>query len=403
MKKYVLVGCGSRGVNAFALPIIKNYSDDAKLCGVYDINKKRAALPAKLSETDVPVFDDFDKMLSEVKPDTVIVAPKDCDHDFYITRALKVGCNVISEKPVTTDFDKANAIRQAVKESGKEVVVTFNLRFHPFFKRVKELLKEGVIGDIYSVHLEWMLDTSHGADYFRRWHRERKNSGSLLIHKSTHHFDLVNWFLEEEPEFVNAFGARRFYGPTRENRSERCLTCPHKKNCEFYLDITSGGYKTFYLDCESEDGYYRDRCVFSPDIDIEDTVSVNVSYSGGAMLSYTLTAYSPYESSYMVLNGSKGRMEISVSYSYENPKQTLKIYNRKGEEIIYNIPPDTTSDHGGADDKIRDMLIYGIENDILGQKADLKAGILSAGIGMAANISMAEGRRVAIKEYVPGL
>jgi len=376
MKKYVMVGCGARGVNAFALPLIKNYGDTAKLAGVYDTNKKRAALPSKLSGEEIPVFDDFDKMLESVKPDTVIVTTKDCDHDYYIIKALKSGCDVISEKPVTTDFEKANKIWETVKETGKEVLVTFNLRFHPFFRRVKELLKDGVIGDIYSVHFEWMLDTRHGADYFRRWHRERKNSGSLLIHKSTHHFDIVNWLLDEEPETVNAFGTRRFYGPTREERGERCLTCPYKKNCEFYLDISIPELKPFYLDCEDEDGYFRDRCVFSPEIDIEDTLSVNVQYSGGAVLSYSLTAHSPYEGMNLILNGKDGRIEItdrknsSVTY-HEDAKQTMKIYNRNGEEITYKFPVGNAEGHGGADDKIRDMLFVGMEEDPLCQRAEL--------------------------------
>ena len=176
MKKYVQVGCGSRGTAAYAVPMVKQYSDCALLAGVYDVNPKRAALVRELAGAQVPVFDDFDKMLEEVKPDTVIVTPKDCAHDDYIIRALKAGCNVISEKPLTTTFEKANAIRQAKAESDKEVIVTFNLRFQPFFKRIKELIASGVLGDILSVHYEWMLDTRHGADYFRRWHRERANS-----------------------------------------------------------------------------------------------------------------------------------------------------------------------------------------------------------------------------------
>ena len=50
------------------------------------------------------------------------------------------------------------------------------------------------------MHFEWALDTVHGADYFRRWHREKKNSGGLLVHKSSHHFDLVNWWLGDVPD-----------------------------------------------------------------------------------------------------------------------------------------------------------------------------------------------------------
>ncbi len=373
-------------------------------------NPKRAKVVSEYAGKDIPVYDDFDKMLAEVKPDTVIVTTKDCAHDIYITKAMKAGCDVISEKPVTTTFEKANAIKKVQEETGKDVVVTFNLRFHPFYKRVKEIISSGVIGKVLSIHYEWMLDTSHGADYFRRWHRERANSGSLLVHKSTHHFDLANWFLEEDPVSVNAFGTRRFYGHTRDERGERCMTCPYAKTCEFYMDITKDeNLKKIYLECEDADGYYRDRCVFSDDIDIEDSVSVNVQYSGGAVMSYSLTAHSPYEGMSMILNGTEGRMEITSkglgSFGYDlNESRNIKIYNRLGEEIRYSIPQKSTAGHGGADDEIRDRLFRNKNAaDPLGQMADIRAGMMSIGIGMAANLSMKENRRVNLNEFYKDL
>ena len=203
---------------------------------------------------------------------------------------------------------------------------------------------------------------------------------------------------------VNAFGTRRFYGPTREERSERCLTCHYQKTCEFYMDIRKNGLEDMYLGCEDADGYYRDRCVFSEEIDIEDSISVNVRYSGGAVLSYSLTAHSPYEGFNMVLNGTDGRMEIkrvtssSISYN-EVTSDSVKIYNRKGEEISIRIPKVTGEGHGGADGKLRDFLFRERGEDPLGQMADLKAGMMSIGIGMAANVSMAENRRVSLSEF----
>ena len=192
MKRYVMVGCGYRGIKSYAEPIVKNYSDCAKLCGVYDINKKRAIFVSEAVGKEIPVYDDFDKMLDDVNPDAVIITTKDCAHDYYAIKSMKHGCDIIVEKPLTTEFDKALSIKKAQEETGKDVTVTFNLRFHPFFKRVKELVAAGTIGKITSVHYEWMLDTAHGADYFHRWHCIRENSGSLLIHKSSHHFDFAN-------------------------------------------------------------------------------------------------------------------------------------------------------------------------------------------------------------------
>ena len=94
-----------------------------------------------------------------------------------------------------------------------------------------------------SVDFHWLLNTLHGADYFRRWHSQKEISGGLMIHKATHHFDLVNWWLGSEPEIVQAYGKREFYTPAMakrmglESHHERCLTCPEKAKCTFYLDI----------------------------------------------------------------------------------------------------------------------------------------------------------------------
>ena len=78
------------------------------------------------------------------------------------------------------------------------------------------------IGQVTSVHFEWLLNTRHGADYFRRWHRDKRNSGGLLVHKSTHHFDLVNFWIGSHPETVFAFGDLMYYG--RENAEARGVT-----------------------------------------------------------------------------------------------------------------------------------------------------------------------------------
>ncbi|MBQ8747433.1 MAG: Gfo/Idh/MocA family oxidoreductase [Clostridia bacterium] len=408
MKKYVLVGCGSRGYGSYAKPIVENYGDCAALVGVFDTNRKRAERVPSLLDAGIPVFDDFETMIRETKPDTVIVTSPDCTHDAYIIRAMELGCDVISEKPVTTDAQKAATIIEAKERTGKNLTVTFNLRFSPFAKRVKQYLRQGIIGDVLSVHFEWLLNTRHGADYFRRWHRERKNSGSLLIHKSTHHFDFVNWLLEDDPVAVNAFGTRRFYGPTREKRSERCLTCPYKADCEFYFDITQGVNKSLYLDCEDADGYYRDRCVFADEIDIEDSVSVNVSYSGGAVMSYSLTAHSPYEGFHLILNGTKGRMEIEKlstelpGYA-EDAKEKIVVYNREGEVIRIAQPKVDAANHGGSDTLLRDYLFRGkIREPELMQGASLRDGLMSIGIGIAANLSMKENRRVSLAEFFDG-
>ena len=100
-------------------------------------------------------------------------------------------------------------------------MVTHNYRYSPRNSGLKELIKNGSIGTPLSVTFEWVLDTAHGADYFRRWHRDKSKSGGLLIHKASHHFDLVNWLLADAPTQVYARGGVRFYGS--ENAEARGL------------------------------------------------------------------------------------------------------------------------------------------------------------------------------------
>jgi predicted dehydrogenase len=89
---------------------------------------------------------------------------------------------------MTTDEKKAQNILDTQKRTGKKLRVTFNYRYAPGNTKIRELIMDGAIGDIFSVHFEWLLDIRHGADYYRRWHRNKHNSGGLLVHKSTHHF-----------------------------------------------------------------------------------------------------------------------------------------------------------------------------------------------------------------------
>ena len=295
------------------------------MVGFCDINAGRLKLAQtkarEMAGVEVPVFDaeDFDRMVRETRPDVVIVTTKDATHSQYIIRAMELGCDVMTEKPMTTDEKKCRAILDTQRKTGRKVIVTFNYRYSPHRTQVKDLLMSGVIGDVLSVDFHWLLDTHHGADYFRRWHANKANSGGLMVHKATHHFDLVNWWLSAVPVTVMANGKREFYTPQMAKRlglqshHERCHTCPEKAKCTFVLDLAGNkNLKELYLDQEQYDGYFRDRCVFRPDIDIEDTMNVIVRYNTGATLSYSLNAFNAWEGYHIAFNGTKGRLEHGI-------------------------------------------------------------------------------------------
>ena len=409
-KKYVLVGASSRSLYMYAVPIKQQLADVAEVVGIMDVNPLRAEKIRKAAELPCKVYTDFDEMIKETRPDVSIVTTVDQFHHHYIVKSLNAGMDAITEKPMTIDAGKCLEILEAEKKTGKKVIVTFNYRFAPYCTRIKELIKEGVVGTVYNIDFEWILDTSHGADYFRRWHRKKENSGGLLVHKATHHFDLINWWLEDEPDTVMAFGARRFYGPTRKERGERCLTCQYADSCEFYFNLVPSAQQNkpskaeeLYYETESADGYFRDRCVFSDDIDIEDTMSVNVRYAKGAFLSYSLIAHSPYEGWRAAINGSEGRLEVIEHHSgfgTLDPVQSIDLFNRKGEKVHFSLPK-ATGGHGGGDERLRKMIFEGGIPDPLNHQAGSYSGAISVLIGIAANKSIEEDRAIRINDLVP--
>src|SRR5579872_1030811 len=224
-KRYAIVGTGVRS-QMYSKALLGKFKDYGELVAYCDINQVRMDLYNRVYAKDLNVApvatykpDRFDEMIRDERVDCVIVTSIDRTHHKYICRAMDLGCDVITEKPLTIDAEKCQEVLDAQKRTGKRLTVTFNYRYSPRNVKVKELLKQGVIGEIFSVHFEWLLDTQHGADYFRRWHRDKRISGGLMVHKATHHFDMVNWWLATRPKTVFAMGDLRFYG--RENAESR--------------------------------------------------------------------------------------------------------------------------------------------------------------------------------------
>jgi len=389
-----IVGTGNRGSLTWGQDVVKGYSDVVEIVGLCDINPKRAEAARKMIGINAPTFVDFDKMIKDTRPATVMVTTVDGTHAGYITRGLELGCDVMTEKPLCTDEQQCQAILDAQKKSSKKLTVTFNARHAPEAKKVKQLLLEKAVGDVISVDFHEYLDTSHGADYFRRWHRLKKNSGTLLVHKASHHFDLANWWLDSTPVEVTAFGDLKFYGRNNSFRNTHCRVCPFKQQCKFYWDVTQNPqYVKLYTDCESEDGYLRDGCVWREDINIYDTMSVVVKYENGVYLSYTANTYLPYEGQAISINGRRGRLdynEVKANGFTNNEVRLTRSFGKS--EAVKDLEAQQSGGHGGADTSIQDLIFRGPQgSDPLNLRAGLRDGALSSLIGIAARHSIERG------------
>jgi predicted dehydrogenase len=434
-QRIALVGTGGRGLS-FIEPVATTYRDRHELVALADPSPTRLAyynemIVRRFRGTPVPTYAaaDFDRLLREQKPDLVIVCTIDRTHHEYIVQALDAGADVITEKPMTIDEVKCRAIFDAIARSGRSVRVAFNYRWGQFRTKVKELLTARTIGTVRSVNLEYLLDTSHGADYFRRWHAHMAESGGLLVHKSTHHFDLVNWWLDAIPAQAFAHGDLVFYGQrnaaARGDQAlagyERYTGTAAARNDPFNLDLSSTeSFRRLYLEAEPDTGYLRDRNVFRPDIDIFDNMTALVRYRTGEMLTYSLVAYSPREGMRVTFNGDRGRLEyhefIGSHMNRAVPSEEFRLENHgsaeaEGEWIrvfphfqpSYRVDlPANALPHGGADLAMWERLFAGSATPDPWQRgAGYEQGAASILVGIAANRSIATGQPVRLADMFP--
>jgi predicted dehydrogenase len=414
----------------FSDAILGNFHDHAELVALCDLNQVRMDYANRLFTREhgaepLPTYrpPDFERMIRDCGVQTVIVTTIDRTHHSYIVRAMEARCDVICEKPMTIDIPRCREIFGAIERTGRRLRVTFNYRYAPRNSKVKELLMQGVIGRIKSIHFEWLLDTKHGADYFRRWHRDKRNSGGLMVHKATHHFDLVNWWIDSSPETVYGMGDLVFYGRANaENRGvtrfyDRGTAHPNAAGDPFALDLSSDEkLRQLYLEAEGEDGYRRDESVFGHYISIEDDMAVMVRYKNGATMTYHLTAYSPWEGYRVAFNGTEGRLEFEVAekpyvsgaaedtnqpgwrtYRVEEPVRIL-VRRHWRQPTVVELDPTSEGGHGGGDRRLLEDILVGTGEDPLRRAADHTAGARSILTGIAANRSFTTGEPVRVDD-----
>lgn len=421
-RKLALVGTGIRGTTFWGKRILEQYADLVEFVGLCDINPGRLDFGKSYIGADCPVFTDFDLMMTTVKPDLLIVTTVDATHHEFIIKGLDLGCDVLTEKPLTTDEIKCQGILDAERRSGKKLIMGFNYRWAPHFSKLKELLAVERVGKLTSVDFHWYLNVYHGASYFRRWHGLRDMGGTLLVHKSTHHFDLLNWWIDSDPVEVVAHGELEHYGHNNPFRSGKCRGCPHKDKCKFYWDITNSKMDmNLYVENEHHDGYIRDRCLWNEEIDIYDKMAVQIKYANDVQVSYSLTTYSPYEGWRIAFNGFTGRIDSwqDIPWRREEKVNQAELHaqemSQKEEKEFSDYDEvmvmDNFSDyekiriprggggHGGGDRRLQDKIFRnpGMA-DPYQHAAGSRDGAMSVLIGIAARKSIEENRLVRIEE-----
>jgi predicted dehydrogenase len=406
-RRLAIVGTGHRGAGTWGQEAPTAAPDEVELVGLCDTNPARlAAVARELGLSGRGVSPDLDTMLRESRPHTLVVCTRDDTHADIIVEALERGIDVVTEKPMATTAADCRRILEAEARTGRRVDVAFNYRFAPTSRKIRELLASGRIGEVSSVDFHWYLDTSHGADYFRRWHAYKRHSGSLFVHKATHHFDLLNWWIDSDPVRVFAQGSLRRYGAAGRFRGVRCKGCEHAPRCDFFLDISKSPWLEMLYEAPSAvDGYVRDACVFREDIDIYDTMTAAILYQNGVQVSYSLNCFMPIEGYQLAFNGTRGRIEVRMyeKQAFDAPVDQDEILvlgtDRSVERITVQHGP---GGHFGGDPLLHKSLFVPDADDPAGQRAGARAGAMSVLTGVAATTSAETGQPVDILPLLDG-
>ncbi|MBM0065567.1 Gfo/Idh/MocA family protein [Alkalicoccobacillus gibsonii] len=422
MRKIAVCGLSNRALKMFMEPVMYQFSQTNQIVGLLDIDPRREEIciekfPELVGTPFYTQFEQFDEMIKTTGANTIIVTGRDDSHVDYIVKGLEHDLDVITEKPMVTTVKDAKRVMEAEGKSKGKVTVAFNYRYSPYHRKIRELIADGKLGRITSVDLNWYIDTYHGSSYFKRWNRMREYSGGLSIHKSTHHFDLVNWWIDQKPEQVFAHGALNYYGKDGElnpspTDNRFCGTCKEQHLCPYYtrwFGRGTGATEDDHLNSdqkmEAYTNYRPDACIFDHEIEIEDTYTASVRYDKGALLSYSINFSLPYEGYRLAINGTKGRLETTEFHSPDRtpfpiPEQTIDFFPLFGsKEVIHVVKND--GGHGGGDPLIQEDIFLGPDPtrpyEIL---AGSEAGAYSIAVGEAVWKSSKSGLPIDIEQLL---
>lgn len=320
--RFGIIGLGNRGYK-YALKTIQQ-SPDCEIEMVCDVAGKNFHQFEGVSTTRI-----YQEVLDNPNVDAVFIATPDGTHAEIIAACIRADKHILCEKPVEITEEKLKKIYQQAKDYSKVIEIGYVLRYARLFKKVKEFLENGVIGELVMVRA-----TDHipygGYAYFHDWHRQRSLSGSLLLQKATHTLDLVNWYADSQPSEIMGFGGlavmgepgaqKKFGKPV--DKALRCRDCLIKETCEesiVYLAKEKG------LTWGEE---WPDSCVFSSEVDVEDHQSIMIRYKNDVKLSYQLCQFSGFYQREFQFYGTMGELH------FDDQTNEITIYSRTKQEIV---------------------------------------------------------------------
>lgn len=415
--KFILIGAGDRGTTYADLGA--ECCPEFELVAVADPDPvRRNYIRDRFGLPESACYRSWEEILAEPRmADAAIIATQDRMHFAPAMRAIELGYELLLEKPVAPTPSECLQIADAAKQRGVRVVVCHVLRFTPFFRLLKSLVDSDRIGRIINiVHVECVGNVHQSHSYVRgNWHRS-EDSTPMILAKSCHDLDIVQWLLGERCVRLNSFGSLSYF--RRENMPqgapEYCAEgCPAEADCPYsavkiyrerafpaFVKTATGKHDPTDADIEraiTETDY--GRCVFRCDNDVVDHQVVDLEYEDGANVSFTMSAFNRGGRKIRIM-GTKG--EISAQMS--DPFVTLFDFATRRETKI-NVEDAVRDEsirggHGGGDRGIIRSFCRYLAGTYDGDSiTDIATSVENHLVAFASERSRVEGRVIDMARY----
>lgn len=362
--KVILIGAGNRG--GVYTDVMSDLPEQFQVVAVAEPrDSRRERIQQKHNLPDNMCFTDYKPLLALGKiADIALIATMDRDHFEPAMTAIDLGYDLMLEKPITPTPEECIALTENAKKHGVRVVICTVLRYTPLFCKLKEIIDSGRIGRVMSINHEECVGFVHQSHSFVRgnWHNS-KESSFMLLQKSCHDIDILQWMLGKKCKKVQSFGARSYF--TEDNAPEgapkRCIEgCPVGDTCPYnavklYLESESNWFRsaaTKLVKSSDEDvkkslieSNYG-KCVFYCNNDVVDHQTVNMLFEDDVTVTFTMNAFNK-GGRFIKIFGTKG--EIRAALEGDTPIQVYTIEDEVTEEIPNSGTDGVLGGHGGGD------------------------------------------------------
>ena len=324
----ILIGAGNRGAEAYASYAIQ-YPNELKFVGVADPREDRREAFRKAHGIDEKyAVESWENIFEFPKfADFVMICTQDHMHMEPLQKAMEMGYDILVEKPISPVKEELVKLKEQTAEYEGMISVCHVLRYSPFFRKVKEIIDAGTIGELINIQHMESIGFWHMAHSFVRgnW-RNTAESSPIILAKTCHDFDILLWLTGKKCLSVSSFGSTKLFKAENapEGAPKRCTDgCPHRSECPFYAPkfylehpraIVDGYRKVVTMDPTTEglmealkNGPYG-RCVYACDNDVADHQIVNMQMEDELTISFTMSAFTNECERTITLQGSKGEI-----------------------------------------------------------------------------------------------